>query len=455
MKFLKLLLLMLFITSTSTLIGCSDDSSVSSDIDSTEKESSSNSDDSNDNSSDENSGSTSGENYYETLSNDDLVFLEDDDELYEITDPTPDLTETGEPNWLHVEGSALLDSKGTKVRLTGVNWFGFETQNKITHGLWARDYKDVLQDVIDLGFNTLRIPWANVIIGEEEPIEVNDYEMNAELVGKTAVEALVIICEEAQKKGLKVILDNHSRINDGYMEEDLWYTDDCPHEKWIEDWKYITEIFKDNDAVIAMDLNNEPHDRATWGTGDEDTDWAMAAEECGNEILKINPNVLIMVEGVEGVNGEGSTNSYWWGGNLQGVKDRPIELSHPDKLVYSPHEYGPTVFLQPWFESSSFPGNMPPIWDKQFGYIEEEKMSHLFVGELGIRDAEGKDEVWFSTFLKYMALSAESYSWTFWALNPNSGDTGGLYEHDWSTIVQWKVDYLKPFQAPMIGNNNG
>ncbi len=439
MKLLRLVLLMFLAISFNTFVACSEDSN------STSADTEQNT---------ENSNSGNSENSDDGYSDED-VFLDDDSSRYIINDPIPDLTETGNPNWLHVEGSALYDSKGNKVRLTGVNWFGFETNNKIVHGLWARDYKDVLQDVVDLGFNTLRIPWSNVIIGEKEPIEVNDYEMNTELVGKNPVEALVIVCEAAKEIGLKVILDCHSRKNDAYLEEDLWYTDECSEEKWIEDWKYLAEIFKDNDAVIGMDLNNEPHDRATWGTGNPKTDWAMAAEKCGNAILEVNPNVLIMVEGVEGVNGEGSPNSYWWGGNLQGVNKHHVKLTNPQKLVYSPHEYGPTVFLQTWFESSRFPGNMPGIWDKQFGYIAKENISHLFVGELGIRDPDGKDETWFSTFLKYMALNGESYSWTFWALNPNSGDTGGLYEYDWTSIVQWKVDYLKPFQAPLIGNNNG
>ena len=41
----------------------------------------------------------------------------------------------------------------------------------------------------------------------------------------------------------------------------------------------------------------------------------------------------------------------WWGGNLRGVKDYPIDLGeHQDKLVYSPHDYGPSVYAQTWFD---------------------------------------------------------------------------------------------------------
>ncbi len=372
-------------------------------------------------------------------------------------DPDIDVTPTGTPNWLSRKGASLYDSKGNKVRLTGVNWFGFETSAKVMHGLWTADYKDMLQLMVDLGFNSIRIPWSNVIIGDDSPVEVNANNINAELVGKNPIEALVIIANEAQRLGLKIILDNHSRVNDAYMTEDLWYTESFSEKQWIDDWKYIADVFKDNDAVIAMDLNNEPHDRATWGSGDPELDWAMASEKCGNAILEVNPNVLIMIEGVEGWDGMDTPEGegYWWGGSLVGVKDRPIELTNSEKLVYSPHEYGPTVFEQEWFKADDFPDNMAGIWDTQFGFIAKEGEGHLFIGELGIKGKGGKDEVWFDTFLKYMDESKEAYSWTFWAWNPNSGDTGGILEYDWKTVVEWKVDYLKPYLAPLIGNGNG
>lgn len=400
----------------------------------------------------------------EESSNDAVIESSEDEagKTSRYTDPAIDLTDTGKLNWLYRRGAALYDSKGTKVRLTGVNWFGFETAQKVMHGLWTADYKKMLQQMVDLGFNSVRIPWANVILDEATPVEVNSYGeggavMNAELVGATPVEALVAIVNEAQRIGLKIILDNHSRKNDGYMEEDLWYTDQVSEEQWIEDWKYVAELFKNNDAVIGMDLNNEPHDRAAWGGGDPLTDWAMASEKCGNAILEINPNVLIMIEGVEGYAGLETPKGegYWWGGSLVGVNDRPIVLTNPEKLVYSPHEYGPTVFEQEWFKVSEFPDNMPGIWDKQFGFIANKGEGHLFIGELGIKGEGGKDEVWFDKFLNYMDESKEAYSWTFWAWNPNSGDTGGILEYDWETVVQWKVDYLKPYMAPLIGNGNG
>ena len=42
------------------------------------------------------------------------------------------------------------------------------------------------------------------------------------------------------------------------------------------------------------------------------------------------------------------------------VKKFPVDLP-ANKLVYSPHVYGPDVYNQPYFKKSDFPNNMPDI----------------------------------------------------------------------------------------------
>ena len=366
-------------------------------------------------------------------------------------------------SYLHREGNKLYDDQNKVVRLTGVNWFGFETSGCAPHGLWARDWRGLLIQVKGMGFNCLRIPWSNAILrdgaesnsittyGTDSFIGVDQDTINRELIGKTPIEILDIIIGGCSQLGLKVILDNHSRNPDGYMVEQLWYTTTCSDQQWVNDWVFMANRYKNNSTVVAFDLNNEPHGKdekgATWGEGDSEHDWRAAAQKCGNAILKVNPDVLIIIEGVE----KYKSTSYWWGGNLRGVKDSPINLSHPEKLVYSPHEYGPEVFQQLWFESASFPDNLKNIWDESFGFVSNSGIGHLLVGEFGIghEDAfEGKSLTWFKKFLEYIG---DNMSWTFWCLNPNSGDTGGLLTYDWITVEQWKLDLLKPYQAPFIG----
>jgi hypothetical protein len=47
---------------------------------------------------------------------------------------------------------------------------------------------------------------------------------------------------------------------------------------------------------------------------------------------------------------------------------------------------------------------------------------------------------WFAQFTDYLASTG--MSWTFWAWNPNSGETGGVLQDDWQTINQSKMNAL-------------
>jgi aryl-phospho-beta-D-glucosidase BglC (GH1 family) len=361
-------------------------------------------------------------------------------------------------SFLHVEGNKLLDGRGKNVRLTGVNWFGLETNNQSPHGLWARDYRSMVKQIADLGFNTIRLPWANQILRTGataasvnttgvDPYDTTITEMNKALVGKSPLEIMDKVIEAAGEFGVKIILDNHSREPDGYMNEQVWYTDKTSEKQWIDDWVFLAKRYAGNTAVVAADLDNEPHGIASWGTGDTSTDWNTAAEKCGNAILAVNPDWVIVVEGTEKV----GTDSYWWGGNLSGVKTHPIKLTNMSKLMYSTHEYGPEVHDQDWFSDASFPGNLPALWASKFDFIMQQNLGHILIGEFGIKDRTadgGKAGVWFDTVLSKLGTT---YSWTFWCWNPNSGDTEGILTYDWTTPVQWKIDALKPAMAPMIG----
>jgi endoglucanase len=341
-------------------------------------------------------------------------------------------------------------------RLTGVNWFGFETGNYAPHGLWTRDYESMLQQIYDLGFNCVRLPWCNEMLDQDPSgIQVNEYGvdaytgetgLNVELDGLSSIEVMDEILDTCAEIGLYVILDNHSRDADAYLTEALWYTDDFTEEEWIEDWEFIVDRYQDNAYFVAADLNNEPHDEATWGD-DTDYDWKAAAEECGEALLAIDPDLLILVEGIEEYNDE----TYWWGGNLAGAADYPISSSSiPDgNLVYSPHEYGPEVYAQDWFSDESFPDNMADIWDEYFWFIYEDDMAPLLFGEFGIKESSAEDTtctayIWFTTFMEYVG---DKSSWTFWCMNPNSGDTGGILQDDWVSVNTAKYSLIEPYLA--------
>jgi endoglucanase len=253
--------------------------------------------------------------------------------------------------YLHTSGAKLMDVQGNEVRLTGVNWFGLETNSFAPHGLWARNYGDMLNQMAAAGFNTLRLPFSNQLLQPNSMPQGIDYSKNPDLQGLNGLQVMDKIVDAAGQRGMSVILDRHRPTSAG--QTDLWYSNDVPESQWISDWVMLAQHYAGNPTVIGADLHNEPHGAATWGDGNPATDWRAAAQRAGNAVLAVNPDWLILVEGIEHY----GNDWYWWGGNLEGAQSAPVELSAPDKLVYSTHDYGPGVYQQKWFQAPAFPGN--------------------------------------------------------------------------------------------------
>jgi len=350
--------------------------------------------------------------------------------------------------FLSTSHSKLVDaSSGCQVSLTGVNWFGFETGTFAPHGLWARNWQDMLKQIAQLGFNTIRLPFTNQLFDPASIPNGINYQLNPDLKGLKGLALMDRIIQGARNVSLKVILDRHDPTAD--QRPSLWYTDHVSQARWIQDWVMLAQHYQGNDTIIGADLANEPHSPATWGDGNPSTDWRMAAEQAGNAIQAVNPKWLIIVEGVD----QYQNDSYWWGGNLEGAAKFPVRLSVPDKLVYSAHDYGPAVYNQPWFQTpnpADLAHTLPAVWQKHWAYLQENGTAPVFVGEFGGRsmgqDAEG---VWQRTLVTY--LKTNNISYTYWAWNPNSGDTGGILNDDWTTVNQSKIDILSAYQWPKLG----
>jgi endoglucanase len=359
---------------------------------------------------------------------------------------------------LSTRGAEIIDAQGKVVLLRGVNWFGIETENHAPHGLWARDYKEMLAQIKGLGYNFIRLPYSVQALRDTKVSGI-DYRIgsNRELEGKTPIEVMDAIVAEAGRQGLMILLDSH-RLNNKRIPE-LWYGDGFTEGDWIRAWAILAERYRNQPNVIGADLKNEPHGIASWGTGDRRTDWRLAAERAGNTIHKINPNWLIIVEGVEwNVPGQ-KLPKHWMGGNLEGVRRFPVRLQQPHKVVYSPHEYGPGVFSQKWFKAPQFPQNLYDRWDQGFFYIAREGIAPVLIGEFGGKkfDQDSKEGQWQNLFVDF--INQHQLSYAYWSWNPNSRDTGGILKDDWKTVQQGKQSMLNRTlpvmaMAPMPGQIN-
>jgi aryl-phospho-beta-D-glucosidase BglC (GH1 family) len=231
------------------------------------------------------------------------------------------------------------------------------------------------------------------------------------------------------------------------------------------------------DNIIGIDIFNEPWDY-TW------QDWKTLAESGYQAINAVNPNALIFVQGVSATanNQDGTPDTITqvphgdpastpnWGENLFEAGTNPINIPK-DRVVFSPHTYGPSVFVQKMFMDPAQPqcaglesdaaGNakcnivinptqLRAGWEEHFGYLKSQGYA-VVVGEFGgnldwpagpasIRDRNrwshitpGVDAQWQNALVDYM--TSKGIEGCYWAINPESGDTAGWYGHAYDPVT--------------------
>ncbi len=427
----------------------------------------------------------------------------------------------GNDDWLHAEGSRLFDKNGKEVWLTGANWFGMNCTENFPHGLWSADVDVLLSQVADRGINIIRFPISTELLlswmsGSPysctglNPKNTDGYSFNPDFCHAdgsemNSMEVFDVIMQKCKKYGIKALVDVHSPAshNSGHNYE-LWYyeptsktADDMATIKekegkagtqiswqdWIDSLTWLAKKYANDDTIIAYDLKNEPHgkrgysgetcpsDIARWDDTELKNNWKYSAEQCANSILKVNPNALILVEGIEQypITEKGYTFDTpdvwepkteedikwypaWWGGNLRGVKDHPVKpASGTSQIVYSPHDYGPSVYAQTWFEKNFTEQTLlDDYWYDTWAYINDQEIAPLLIGEWGGHMDGGKNQKWMELLRDYMVKHHINH--TFWCLNPNSGDTGGLLN---ATFSEWDSAKYALFEESLWQTKSG
>ena len=70
---------------------------------------------------------------------------------------------------LHTSGHQILDSAGHTVRLTSVNWYGFDEKEYVAGGLDHAPLETIVAQIREIGVNSVRLPWANETL-EHNPV---------------------------------------------------------------------------------------------------------------------------------------------------------------------------------------------------------------------------------------------------------------------------------------------
>jgi aryl-phospho-beta-D-glucosidase BglC (GH1 family) len=354
-------------------------------------------------------------------------------------------------DWYSTRGHDIINSAGKVVRLSGLNWFGLDTSNEIFHGLWSQNMHTILKQVNDRGFNCFRVPISAKVLtdwkqGRPKRDWPGNLDFNPELAGLTNLQVFDVFLSDLRKYKMKMFIDVHCVRDDQYT-TGLWFDSVFPTSYIESALQWFASRYKDDDTVIGIDLFNEPGGKcdaqsgvARWEESTRPENWKHWVETVIPKLLAINPNLLMIVEGIECWN-----NIWGWrGGNLAPYATLPFKLgSFQNKLVFGPHEYGPSVYQnQPWLKKKfTFQTLWDDHWYGQWMYLYEKNNGPILIGEWG-GHTTGDDLAWMK--LTVQLIVKYGLSQTFWCLNPNSGDTGGLLLNDWKTWDETKYNIIKP-----------
>ncbi len=348
---------------------------------------------------------------------------------------------------LHTDGHRIVDSAGHVVRLTSVNWYGFDEKEYVVGGLDHAPLTRIVELIRKIGVNSVRLPWANETLEHDPSPPAYAIAANPRFKGKRAMEIMDAVIAALARDHIMVILDNHvSRADWCCSETDgngLWYNADYPEANWLADWRSISQRYRNQPWVVGADLRNELRSGAAWGGVDPKLDWHAAAERGGKAVLAGNPRLLIMVEGPD------------YSTNFAGFDKLPVRLSVEHRLVYSPHAYNIAGHPFTNFEQ------LKQAYDARAGFLMHvEPGVPLWIGEFGTCQTLtcGANSDWFRLFIRLLRDN-ELLSWSYWPLNgtQSSGvgrkydavETYGLLSPDYGHIGAPKiVELLRSIEAP-------
>ena len=246
------------------------------------------------------------------------------------------------------------------------------------------------------------------------------------------LEILDVLFEKARQSGIVILLDLH-RLHKEYISE-LWYSpydDTYSTDVFFETWFTMLDRYSDHPNLLGIDLLNEPHGRATFGSNDVNTDWKLFIEYAVPKITQRYPSAqwLIFVEGIE------------WGHTFSHYVSSPIHFKPQElmkRLVFSPHIYEKSVVPS----TSLDPNILHSQWDQDFGFLVSWNKT-VVPGEWGGRVDIDRD--WMNIFAYYLENNRMRNNF-FWSLGSNSGDVAGFLLDDWTSIDTFKQSLIQQIQ---------
>ncbi|MER5639178.1 cellulase family glycosylhydrolase [Kitasatospora sp. NPDC002227] len=372
---------------------------------------------------------------------------------------------------LSTRGRYIVDASGNRFKLKSGNWAGAQgtwegsgsttdpannqagqVSYNIPLGLDRAPLAEILGGFHQLGINSIRLPFANALIHDTTPVPDAAVAANPQLRGETPLQVFDAVVAALTADGFAVILNNHTtsyRFCCGLDGNERWNSGQST-QQWEDDWVFMAGRYKANKRVVGADLRNEVRrdtwDDPNWGWGDSHDENA-AFEEAGNRILQADPDLLIVMEGI---NWYGIPSALFSHGRpmLTPVATLSNTLVNSGKLVYSAHFYaytGPAntgagsglgSTSDPRYEDFT-PGQLASVVNQEALFVTQAGqhftapvwVSEFGAGGRGSNDA--KEQAWFKNFTDL--LVANDTDFAVWPLVGWQND--GVPQDSWAMLA--------------------
>ncbi|MFF2778487.1 glycoside hydrolase family 5 protein [Streptomyces sp. NPDC058052] len=375
---------------------------------------------------------------------------------------------------LSTRGRYVVDADGDRFKLKAGNWSGAQgtwegsgsvddvtnhqadqKSNNIPLGLDRAPLSRIIADFHALGLNTIRLPYADAMVKDTTVVPDSAVAANPELRGKTPLQVFDAVVAALTADGFAVVLNNHTTSYRWCCSVDgneRWNSGQTT-QQWVDNWLFLVNRYKANKRVVGADLRNEVrrdwYDDPNWGWGN-DHDLYKAYQEAGNKILENNPDLLVVMEGI---NWQGIPQGMFPHGRptLTPVRNLSNTLINSGKLVYAAHFYGYTgphhtgasggwqngETNDPRYQDLS-PEDLIRVVDDQALFVTEEGqhftapvwISEFGAGGRGSDNAKEKD--WFARFTDI--LVANDTDFAQWPLVGWAG-ADGKPNDNWALIT--------------------
>lgn len=167
---------------------------------------------------------------------------------------------------LRAKGRHLVNQRGERFKLAGVNWFGASDVHHVVGGLDVRPLRDICSAIAAMGFTVVRLPFSNAMLRVQDSVPekvLGGGKLNADLLGLMPLEVLDRVVDALGDVHVAVVLNNHTtlaRWSGGGDENGYWFLegDDVYTEQaWIADWRMLARRYQDRPHVVGFDLRNE------------------------------------------------------------------------------------------------------------------------------------------------------------------------------------------------------